>query len=194
MLQWIPRALKRPTPCERTAADERLKACGWPYVRDVFLLDAEGGVHIPHLLLTPEGFCIFELQCMQGTLYGSEHGLRWSRFERGRRHDFDNPLLDLRGREAHLRRLGRLDSLDLPSQSYLVILGEASFHKAWPGGVVSADVLGAMLDAWRGRPIASRALTAWRVFLSMFVHEPVNSFGQRGVLTVRPTEEAGPHV
>ncbi|MGC8733361.1 MAG: hypothetical protein ACP5RC_14045, partial [Halothiobacillaceae bacterium] len=145
-------------------------------------------------MLTPEGFCSLELQCMKGTLYGSQHSLRWSRFERSQRHDFDNPLFHVRGQEAHLRRLARLDLLGLPSQSYLVVLGDVSFHKAWPGGVVSADALQAMLRGWGGQSIPSRALTAWRVFLSMFVHEPVNSFGQREGRTRSLPEGAGGHV
>jgi hypothetical protein len=193
MIQWMRQTLRR-RECELDAAHGWLKDAGLPYVRDVFLPDVEGGVLIPHLMLTPEGFCSMELQCMKGTLYGSEHSLRWSRFAGSQRHDFDNPLLHVRGREVHLRRLARLDLLNLPSQSYLVVLGDVGFHKAWPGGVVSADALQAMLRGWRGLPIPSRALTAWRVFLSMFVHEPVNSFGQRELGTPSLPEGVGGHV
>lgn len=192
MIQWMRQSLRR-RECELEDAQRWLREAGLPYVRDVFLPDGEGGVVVDHLLLTPEGFCSLELQCMKGTLYGSEHSLRWSRFERSQRHDFDNPLLNVRGREAHLRRLARLDLLGLPSQSYLVVLGDVGFHKAWPGGVVSAEALQAMLRGWSGQPIPSRALTAWRVFLSMFVHEPVQSFGPRQVPAPTGVERVGGH-
>ncbi|MGK0673109.1 MAG: nuclease-related domain-containing protein [Halothiobacillaceae bacterium] len=193
MTQWMRRILQR-RACELDAAQGWLRDAGLPYVRDVFLPDAEGGMLIPHFMLTPEGFCSLELQCMKGVLYGSEHSLRWSRFAGGRRHHFDNPLLHIHGRETHLRRVARLDSLGVPSQAYLVVLGDVAFHKAWPVGVVSAEVLQAMLRAWQGRPIPSYTLTAWRVFLSMFVHEPVNSFGQCKTGTLSRPAGKGGHV
>lgn len=192
MIQWMRQTLRH-RGGELDKAQLWLKEAGLPYVRDVFLPDAEGGILIEHLLLTPEGFCCFELQCMHGMLHGSEHSLRWSRFERSQRYDFDNPLMNVRGREAHLRRLARLDLLGLPSHSYLVVLGDVRFHKAWPGGVVSAEALQAMLRSWQGRPLSSRALTAWRVFLSMFVHEPVPRLGAREVNPTVVSQGVSPH-
>ncbi|MFZ5466524.1 MAG: nuclease-related domain-containing protein [Pseudomonadota bacterium] len=162
----------------RTAARRvqvMLRASGLPHVRDVVIPDYVGGyTQVDHLLLTPGGIVLLEWQHFDGIVHGTAHTLNWSRFEGGRRHDFDNPFRRLQTLAETLAALVP----GTPIQLRLVVSGPVRFPRGLPEGVLTLAGLGDYLAA-RAGSIPADQLERWHALLSRVACDPVAPFGAR---------------
>lgn len=162
----------------RTAArrvQAMLRASGLPHVRDVVIPDYVGGyTQVDHLLLTPGGIVLLEWQHFSGMVHGTAHTLHWSRFEGGRRHDFDNPFRRL---QTLADTLGAL-APGVPIQLRLVVSGPVRFPRGLPEGVLTLAGLGEYLAAQAGS-IPADLFDRWSALLSRVACDPVAPFGAR---------------
>ncbi|TQV65497.1 MAG: NERD domain-containing protein [Halothiobacillaceae bacterium] len=156
---------------------EALLASGLPHVRDAVIPDQVGGyTQVDHLLLTAEGLVLLEVQHLTGELHGSSHTQRWTRFGRGRRHEFDNPFRRLRELAETLDAMILGDLVQVAVEPRLVVTGPARFVKGVPEGVLTEPMLRDLL-ASRARAIPARQRAVWDVLLGRVACDPVAPSG-----------------
>lgn len=185
MMDWL-RGLGDSPDKAAKRVREALLASGLPHVRDVVIPDRVGGyTQVDHLLLTAEGLVLLETQYFTGELHGSAHTQRWIRFERGQRHDFDNPFRRLRELAETLDAMILGDAVQVSVESRLVATGPARFAKGVPEGVLTEPMLKDYL-ASRARTIPARQRAVWDVLLSRVACDPVAPFGNRSTVPAQP--------
>jgi hypothetical protein len=176
MMGWLS-ALKDSPQKARARVGAALLASGLPYVRDVIIPDRVGGyTQVDHLLLTASGLVLLEIQHMRGELHAARYTQCWTRFERGRRFDFDNPFLRLQEAADMIHALILGDQVGGGVDTRLIIPGPVRFARRVPEGVSTEPMLHAWLAA-QPRVIPTRQRTVWRVLLGQVVHDPVAPIG-----------------
>ncbi len=172
MLAWIQELSDSPPKAQQRCA-RLLGAAGLPYVRDVVIPDEVGGyTQIDHLLLTAQGLVLLEWQYLRGVIHGSDFAQDWTRFERGERHEFVNPLRHVRKLADTLEQIIQGEKLGVPIHRHLLMSGPVSFAKAWPQSVLNEAGLHAWLAA-QSSIIPQRYQSVWKVLLSRVACEPV---------------------
>jgi len=164
-----------------------LRDSGLPYVRDAVIPDQVGGyTQIDHLLLTPAGIVLMEMHYFRGQLHGSAHTQRWIRFDRGQRHEFDNPLRSLRPMQSTLEQIILADKVHVRVHALLIATGPVRFTHGVPDNVLTEPMFKPWLMQQAG-PMSTRLQAVWNVLLSRVVFVPVAPYGGGAVRPMMPS-------
>ena len=100
----------------------------------VFIPDGLGGeIYLDHLLLTPRGLLLLDVQDHYGTVFAGEQLKTWTVQQPPHRVTFENPLFQLRERATAVNLLAP----DIPLHSAVVFPDDTVFAKGRPDAVTT---------------------------------------------------------
>ena len=111
----------------------RLNGIIYQKMTDITLQLEDGSTtQIDHIVLSPYGIFVIETKNMQGWIFGSEHQKSWTQSIYGKKHTFQNPLLQ---NYRHIKALEEVLNIKEGLFSIVTFVGESQFKTAMPKNV-----------------------------------------------------------
>jgi hypothetical protein len=135
--------------------ERALSRCSTARVAELYIPDGmDGQIHVPHVLRTAAGFVVLDVLRMDGAVFGAERIDDWTVMAGGRSNKFRNPVVANRSRVLAVELL----IPGLPVHGLVLLLGDVTFPKGQPDGVVTLDTLEQRVS---GLPMVAPTVVGW---------------------------------